>query len=113
MRDSASGYGYDRESSGQSCDSKTSKARQPYRPMTTELDFFERNRNGKAGCRRVKKTARAEGLAEGRAKGLAEGKAEGIVEGKTEIAKAMKLAGEPIEKIVLYSGLTEEQIKEF
>ena len=44
-------------------------------------------------------------------KGLTEGKAEGLAEGKIEIAKAMMLAGEPIEKIVLYSELTEEQIK--
>ena len=45
--------------------------------------------------------------AKGKAAGLAEGKAERNI----EIAKAMKLAGEPIEKIVQYSGLSEEQIK--
>ena len=42
---------------------------------------------------------------------LAEGEAKGKAEGKAEIAKAMKLAGEPIEKIILYSGLTSEQVE--
>lgn len=57
---------------------------------------------------------RAEGRAEGHAKGLAEGLAEGLVEGvnlrNMEIAKAMKQAGETTEKIMLYTGLTSEQI---
>lgn len=41
-----------------------------------------------------------------------EGREEGLKKGKTDVAKAMKLAGEPIEKIVLYSGLTAEQVQE-
>lgn len=45
------------------------------------------------------------------AKGKAEGLAEGKAERNIEIAKAMKLAGEPVEKIVQYSGLSEEQVK--
>jgi predicted transposase/invertase (TIGR01784 family) len=36
---------------------------------------------------------------------------EGREEEKVEIAKAMKKNGEPIEKIMTYTGLTEEEIK--
>ncbi|MFM2387487.1 MAG: hypothetical protein RL660_2244 [Bacteroidota bacterium] len=39
-----------------------------------------------------------------------EGKEEGKAEGKIEMAKAMKDAGEPIEKIVQYTGLSIEDI---
>ena len=39
-----------------------------------------------------------------------EGKAEGKAEGKVEIARQMKSEGEPIEKIVRFTGLTAEEI---
>lgn len=39
-----------------------------------------------------------------------EGKAEGKAEGKEEIARQMKAEGEPVEKIVRFTGLTAEQI---
>lgn len=52
----------------------------------------------------------AEGLAEGRAEGLVEGRTEGLIEGRIEIAKAMLLANETIEKIELYTGLSIEEI---
>ena len=42
--------------------------------------------------------------------GKAEGKAEGIAEGKAEIARQMKSEGEPIEKIVRFTGLTADEI---
>ena len=57
----------------------------------------------------------AEGLAEGRAKGLAEGRAKGLTEGRAEgraeTAKMMLEDGEPISKIMRYTGLTEEEIE--
>ena len=43
--------------------------------------------------------------------GLAEGKASGLNEAKVEIAKQMLKAGEKIETIMKYTGLTKEQIK--
>ena len=48
-----------------------------------------------------------EGLAEGREKGLAEGRAES----RAETAKMMLEDGEPISKIMRYTGLTEEEIE--
>ena len=44
-------------------------------------------------------------------RGLEVGKAEGIIEVKLETAKIMKSEGESIEKIVKYTGLTEEEIE--
>ena len=49
---------------------------------------------------------------EGRAEGRAEGKAEGRVEEKVEVARNMKADGEPVEKIMRYTGLTAEAIKD-
>ena len=37
---------------------------------------------------------------------------EGKIEGKFEVAKSMKLAGEPVAKIMLYTGLSEKEINE-
>ena len=51
------------------------------------------------------------GKAEGEAKGKAEGKAEGEAKRNIEIARAMLAAGEPVEKIILYTGLTREEIE--
>ncbi len=42
--------------------------------------------------------------------GKAEGKAEGKMAGKIETAKMMKAEGEPVEKIVRYTGLSEGEI---
>lgn len=57
----------------------------------------------------------AEGLAEGLEKGLAEGRekglAEGRAEGRAETAKMMLEDGEPISKIMRYTGLAEEEIE--
>ena len=67
---------------------------------------------------------RAEGLAEGRAEGRAEGHAEGLSEGlekgiekgiekeKMAIAKNMKSAGLDVHAIMLFTGLTQEQIEQ-
>lgn len=59
------------------------------------------------GRREGLEEGRAEGLEEGRAKGLAEGRAEG----RAETAKMMLEDGEPISKIMRYTGLTEEEIE--
>lgn len=57
---------------------------------------------------------RIKGLAEGKAEGLLEGKAEGreegLIEGRSSVALSMKLAGESIDKIKLYTGLSEKEI---
>ena len=49
-------------------------------------------------------------LEEGRAEGLAEGLAEGKAEMSRDIAIAMLKDNEPIEKIMKYSGLTEDEV---
>lgn len=48
-----------------------------------------------------------EGLQQAKDKWLAEGKAEG----KAEVAKAMLLGGMPMEQIMLFTGLSAEQIE--
>ena len=53
-----------------------------------------------------------EGLLEGEAKGKAEGFLDGINDAKREMAKAMLLDGLPIKQISVYSGLSEQEIKE-
>ncbi len=55
-------------------------------------------------------TAKDEGLVEGMAKGLAKGKAEGFSEGILLVARNMKKNGEPVEKIIEFTGLSKEQI---
>ena len=55
-------------------------------------------------------TAKDEGIVEGMAKGMAEGMAKGKSEGLLQVAMAMKANGEPIEKIMAFTGLTKAQI---
>lgn len=55
--------------------------------------------------------ARLEGHAEGRAEGRAKGRAEGKTEEKNAIALKMRQAGLPIEQIMQFTGLSEENIK--
>lgn len=55
--------------------------------------------------------ARLEGHAEGRTEGRAEGRAEGKTEEKNAIALKMRQAGLPIEQIMQFTGLSEENIK--
>ena len=56
-------------------------------------------------------TAKDEGKAEGKAEGKVEGKAEGMVEGLLFVARQMKQSGEPIERIILFTGLTTEEVE--
>ena len=54
---------------------------------------------------------KAEGEAVGIAVGRAEGRAEGKAEGRAEIARQMKMEGEPLEKIARFTGLAGEEIE--
>ncbi len=58
-----------------------------------------------------KAEGKAEGIAEGKAEGIAEGIAEGKEERNIEIARQMKLNGEPLEKIMRYTGLSVQEIE--
>lgn len=51
------------------------------------------------------------GRREGHEEGLAEGREKGLAEGRAETAKMMLEDGEPISKIMRYTGLTEEEIE--
>ena len=53
-----------------------------------------------------------EGFLDGEAKGKAEGFLDGINDAKREMAKAMLLDGLPIKQISVYSGLSEQEIKD-
>jgi predicted transposase/invertase (TIGR01784 family) len=55
--------------------------------------------------------AEAKGEAKGKAEGKVEGKAEGRAEEKIEIARAMLLEGDSIEKIAKITGLSIEEIE--
>ena len=55
--------------------------------------------------------AEAKGEAKGKAEGKVEGKAEGRAEEKMEIARAMLLEGDSIEKIAKITGLSIEEIE--
>ena len=52
--------------------------------------------------------AREEGLAVG----LAEGREAGLAFGKARVAKKMLAAGEPLEKIIEFTGLTAQQLED-
>ena len=54
---------------------------------------------------------RKEGRAEGRAEGIAEGIAEGEKQTKISMARLMKANHEPIDKIIMYSGLNADEIQ--
>jgi predicted transposase YdaD len=54
----------------------------------------------------------AKGFLDGEAKGKAEGFLDGAFDKAREMAKAMLLDGLPIKQISVYSGLSEQEIKE-
>jgi len=68
----------------------------------TEVNMLEN------AIREEKKQIREQGWKDG----LADGKSVGEVKGRLEVAKMMLQNGEPLEKIKLYTGLSEEQIRE-
>ncbi len=53
----------------------------------------------------------AEGMTQGMAQGMAQGMVQGRVEEKYNMARLMKNAGEPVEKISAYTGLDKEEIR--
>ena len=55
----------------------------------------------------AKKDGREEGLEEGHAAGLEEGQ----LKKQQEMARQMLIHGEPLNKIMLYSGLSEDEIQ--
>ena len=55
-------------------------------------------------------TAKEEGREEGLVEGLEKGIEKGIEKGREEIARAMLIANESIDKIMQYTGLTREQV---
>ena len=57
------------------------------------------------------RTAEERGLEEGRAEGRVEGRAEGRAEEKMAMARKMKANGMPFGDILLYTGLTEEEVR--
>ena len=60
----------------------------------------------KSALERERKEGRAEGHAEGRAEGIAEGEKNKAI----SMARMMKANHEPIDKIIMYSGLTAAEI---
>ena len=84
-----------------------------------EQQAYDRYMMDRAILQNTMVTARGEGHMEGYAEGREEGRAEGREEGREEgrqataiaIAKAMKQAGEPVDKIMTYTNLPEEEIE--
>jgi len=71
-----------------------------------ERDRYEASLKSYRDMKNVIDTAFDDGVAEGITKGKVEGKNERNI----EIAKMMKNSGEPIEKIVMFTGLSEQEI---
>ena len=68
--------------------------------MITERDYYN-----------IIETATDDGREEGRAEGLQAGIEQGSLEAATKIAKAMLAGGEPVEKVIRFTGLTREQLE--
>ncbi|MDR2764261.1 MAG: hypothetical protein LBB90_04450, partial [Tannerella sp.] len=64
------------------------------------------------GLAKGKAEGKAEGRAEGKAEGLAEGMAQGMVQGMAQAVIAAAQNNFSIEQIRLFSGLSEERIRE-
>ena len=67
--------------------------------MITERDYYN-----------IIETAKDDGREEGRAEGLQAGIEQGSLEAATRIAKAMLADGEPVEKVIRFTGLSREQV---
>jgi predicted transposase/invertase (TIGR01784 family) len=76
-----------------------------------EKNKYEESLKYYRDLKNVVDTSFDEGKAEGRAEGKVEGKAEGKAEGTVEIARRMKLEGEPIDKIARFTGLSNTEIE--
>ena len=78
--------------------------------MNTYQESLKTYRDNRNTMEYAQKEARREGLTEGKMEGRAEGRVEGKFEEKMEIARHMKSEGEPVEKIMHYTGLSAEEI---
>jgi predicted transposase/invertase (TIGR01784 family) len=75
-----------------------------------ERDEYEQSLKIYRDMKGVIDTAFDEGKLEGLIEGETKGEMKGIAKGKIEIAKFMKAEGEPLEKIMRYTGLSKEEI---
>ena len=82
----------------------------PQQEKETIMDSLEVLEN--KGYTSIAEADYEEGFLDGEAKGKAEGFLDGINDAKREMAKAMLLDGLPIKQISVYSGLSEEEIKD-
>ena len=71
--------------------------------MITERDYYNI-------IETAKDDGREQGREEGRAEGLQAGIEQGSLEAATRIAKAMLADGEPVEKVIRFTGLSREQV---
>ena len=81
------------------------------RVWNTKIKYAEKIGEERGMERGIKKGIE-KGIEQGIEKGLEKGIEQGIKEEKQEIARNMLLANESIDKIVLYTGLTKEEIEE-
>ena len=79
-------------------------AQMHYPELAERADFFKHKKEGVSTMCKIMQTLQEEGRAEGRA--------EGQLEMATNTALDMLRDHEPMEKIIKYSRLSEEQIKE-
>ncbi|OHB63873.1 MAG: hypothetical protein A2Y76_14850 [Planctomycetes bacterium RBG_13_60_9] len=77
-----------------------------------ELDAYEESIKVYRDLKNVIDTGWEEGREKGLKQGLEQGREEGSLDRAKEMARRMKVAGEPVSKIVAYTGLTAEQIHE-
>ena len=75
-----------------------------------EKNQYEESLKYYRDLKNVVDTSFDDGKAEGKVEGKVEGKAEGKDERNMEIARQMKSDGEPVEKIIRYTGLSKEAI---
>lgn len=77
----------------------------------SEREAYEESLKHYRDIQNVVDTSRQEGRAEGRKEGLQEGMVKGMEERNVTIAREMKQNGEPIEKIMQYTQLSQEEIE--
>lgn len=83
-----------------------------YKMSKEDQDSYNQHLDNLSIQKNVLETAYKDGKAEGKAEGMEEGKAEGIMEGKMDVARKMRADNLPIDVIVKYSGLSEEEIQQ-
>ena len=74
-------------------------------------DYWDLKNAMETSLKEGKALGLAEGLAEGKAQGLVEGKNKGIIEAKLLVAKQMLKDGEPVDKIIRYTGLSAAELE--